>query len=186
VTVEPKAGSRRVVQLAADVAAELRAHRDRQATERDKSGLGVAGPDDVVFADEFGRPFHPQRLRLMFGRAAERAGLPAIRLHDLRHTMATTALTAGIHPKIVQERLGHTTVAMTLDTYSHVTDTIQSAAAEELYRIMNPGQGDPPIGESLEESPEALRAAARPMKRRTVSRRRPTKADEVFLRAINE
>ena len=51
----------------------------------------------------------------MFGRASERAGVPAIRLHDLRHTMATVALTAGIHPKIVQERLGHTTVAMTLD-----------------------------------------------------------------------
>jgi hypothetical protein len=51
--------------------------------------------------------------------------------------MATTALTAGFHPKIVQERLGHTTVAMTLDTCSHVTDTIQSAAAEELHRVMN-------------------------------------------------
>jgi integrase len=102
-------------------------------------GLAAPGPDDTVFADETGQPYHPQRLRVMFGRASERAGLPAIRLHDLRHTMATTALTAGIHPKIVPERLGHTTVAMTLDTYSHVTDTIQGEAAEELYRVASSG-----------------------------------------------
>ncbi len=186
VTVEPKAGSRRVVQLAADVTAQVRAHRDRQAVERAALGLDGAGPDDAVFADEFGRPFHPQRLRRMFGRASERAGLPAIRLHDLRHTMATTALTAGIHPKIVQERLGHTTVAMTLDTYSHVTDTIQSAAAEELHRIMNPSERGPVIGESLEETPEALRAAAKPFAPRKRKHRRPTAADEVFVKSINE
>ena len=100
--------------------------------------------------------------------------------------MATTALTAGIHPKIVQERLGHTTVAMTLDTYSHVTDTIQSAAAEELHRIMNPSERGPVIGESLEETPEALRAAAKPFSRRKRNFRRPTAADEVFVKAINE
>ena len=60
VTVEPKAGSRRVVQLAGDVAVELRAHGDRQAVERKSAGLDAAGPDDAVFADEFGRPYHPQ------------------------------------------------------------------------------------------------------------------------------
>ncbi len=185
VTVEPKAGSRRVVQLAGDVAVELRVHRDRQAAERKSAGLDAAGPDDAVFADGFGRPYHPQRLRTMFGKASERAGVPAIRLHDLRHTMATTALTAGIHPKIVQERLGHTTVAMTLDTYSHVTDTIQAAAAEELYRVMNSVR-DPEIGESLEETPEALRAAARPIPARTRRHRRPTAADEAFVQAIRE
>ncbi len=187
VTVEPKAGSRRVVQLAGDVSSELRAHRDRQAAERAALALVAAGPDDAVFADEFGRPYHPQRLRTIFGRASERAGVPAIRLHDLRHTMATVALTAGIHPKIVQERLGHTTVAMTLDTYSHVTDTIQSAAAEELHRIMNVSQTrDPEIGESLEESPEALRAAARPFTPGKRRHRKPTAADEAFVKAINE
>ncbi len=187
VTVEPKAGSRRVVQLAGDVTAEVCAHRDRQAVERDALGLGAAGPDGVVFADKFGEPYHPQQLRVLFGRASERAGLPAIRLHDLRHTMATTALTAGIHPKVVQERLGHTTVAMTLDTYSHVTDTIQSAAAEELHRVMSPPQrSNPEIGESLEETPEALRAAARPFVPRTRRHRRATAADASFVEAIYE
>ncbi len=87
---------------------QVRAHRDRQAAERAALALVAAGPDDAVFADEFGRPYHPQRLRTMFGRASERAGVPAIRLHDLRQTMATSALMAGIHPKVVQERLGHT------------------------------------------------------------------------------
>ena len=187
VTVEPKAGSRRVVQVAGDVAAELRSHWDRQAAERAALALVAAGPDDAVFADEFGRPYHPQRLRTMFARASERAGVPAIRLHDLRHTMATVELTAGIHPKIVQERLGHRTVAMTLDTYSHVTDTIQSAAAEELHRVMNVSQTrDPEIGESLEESPEALRAAARPFTPEKRRHRKPTAADEEFVKAINE
>jgi integrase len=189
VLVEPKAGSRRVVQLAAEVVVRLRAHRDRQAAEREGLGLGLPGPDDAVFADEAGQAYHPQRLRVMFGRASERAGLPVIRLHDLRHTMATTALTAGIHPKIVQERLGHTTVAMTLDTYSHVTDTIQTEAAEELHRVMSPpapaSDGrNPLIGETLEESPEALRAAARPMTSKKRRHRRPTAADEAFVNAI--
>ncbi len=64
VTVEPKAGSRRVVQLAGDVTAEVRSHRDRQAVERDALGLGAAGPDGVVFADKFGEPYHPQQLRV--------------------------------------------------------------------------------------------------------------------------
>lgn len=80
---------------------------------------------------------------------------------------------------------------MTLDTYSHVTETIQSEAAEELYRVMNnPGplsEGvDPVIGESLEETPEALRAEARPFVARKRKHRRPTTADEKFVAAISE
>ena len=149
VTVAPKAGSRRVIQLAAPVAAQVESHRDRQAKERADRGIEPAGPDDTVFADELGRPYHPQRLRALFGRASERAGLPAIRLHDLRHTMASTALAGGIHPKIVQERLGHTNVAMTLDTYSHVTDTIQGEAAERLNVMMS---AQPPLGDRRTKS----------------------------------
>ena len=63
--------------------------------------------------------------------------MPPIRLHDLRHTMATTALRAGIHPKVVQERLGHSSVALTLDTYSHVTPTLQQAAADALGELFS-------------------------------------------------
>jgi integrase len=127
----------RDVQLAAAVTGQVALHRERQAKERANRGIEPVSPDDTVFAEELGRPYHPQRLRALFGRASERAGLPSIRLHDLRHTMASTALAGGIHPKVVQERLGHTTVAMTLDTYSHVTDTIQGEAAERLNSMMS-------------------------------------------------
>ena len=64
-----------------------------------------------------------------FKKALKAAKLPDIRLHDLRHTHATLALRAGIHPKIVSERLGHTTVSITLDTYSHAIPAMQEAAA---------------------------------------------------------
>ena len=136
VSIEPKAGSRRVVQLADDVLTEVRAHHRRQAGERVAAGLLGACPDDVVFAEESGVPYHPQRIRVLFAKACKQAAVPVITLHALRHTMATAALQAGIHPKIVQERLGHSTIAMTLDIYSHVTNTIQSIAAETLHHHM--------------------------------------------------
>ena len=101
--------------------------------------------------------------------------------------MASTALQAGIHPKVVQERLGHTSVKMTLDVYSHLGMGIQDSAAEELHRLMSlTGRSDPAIGESLEETPDALLAAARPRIRRKMSNRPTTAADERFVAAINE
>ena len=62
---------------------------------------------------------------------------PSIRFHDLRHTAATLMLLEGIHPKVVQERLGHATISMTLDTYSHVLPTMQADAAERLGRVLS-------------------------------------------------
>ncbi len=69
-------------------------------------------------------------------RAAKEAKLPAIRLHDLRHSHATLALRAGIHPKVVSERLGHATVAITLDTYSHAIPAMQEEAAERIAELV--------------------------------------------------
>jgi integrase len=66
------------------------------------------------------------------------AGLPKIRLHDLRHTHATLALEAGIHPKVVQERLGHATIAITLDTYSHAIPAMQEDAAARIAALIGP------------------------------------------------
>ena len=63
-------------------------------------------------------------------------GLPRIRLHDLRHTHATLALQAGIHPKVVSERLGHASVAFTLDTYAHAVPALEEAAAERLAAVV--------------------------------------------------
>ncbi|MDQ1633650.1 MAG: hypothetical protein QOJ32_459 [Frankiaceae bacterium] len=73
-----------------------------------------------VFAMPDGRPTHPGRFTRIFDRRGEAAGLPRIRLHDLRHTWATLALPAGINPKVVQEHIGHASVAITLDLYTHV------------------------------------------------------------------
>jgi integrase len=64
------------------------------------------------------------------------AGLPKIRLHDLRHTHATLALEAGVHPKVVQERLGHATIAITLDIYSHAIPAMQEDAAETIAALL--------------------------------------------------
>jgi len=65
-----------------------------------------------------------------------KAGLPRLRLHDLRHTAATLMLRAGVHPKVVSERLGHATVGLTLDTYSHVLPDLQRDAAEVMDSVL--------------------------------------------------
>ncbi len=89
-----------------------------------------------MFANEAGGALHPNSLNLRFRRLIERAGVPPIRFHDPRHTCATLLLAAGVHPKIVQERLGHESIAMTLDLYSHVSMTMQQEAAERLERLL--------------------------------------------------
>jgi len=73
---------------------------------------------------------HPDRVSREFQRRTARWGLPVIPLHGLRHTWATLAMRAGVHPRVVQERLGHSTIAVTLGTYSHVAPTMHDEAAE--------------------------------------------------------
>jgi integrase len=84
--------------------------------------------EDIVFSRPDGKPISPNTLSPTFTKVARRVGLK-MRFHDLRHSHATLMLRAGIHPKIVSERLGHASVALTLDTYSHVLPGIQEAAA---------------------------------------------------------
>ena len=86
----------------------------------------------LVFTLPDGRPYNPERFSREFDRRLHRFGLDRIRLHDLRHTWATLALQAGVHPKVVAERLGHSTIAVTLNTYSHVTAGMQTDAAERV------------------------------------------------------
>ena len=83
----------------------------------------------LVFTAENGGALDPETITRYFRQAVKRAMLPQIRLHDLRHTHATLALQAGIHPKVVSERLGHATVSITLDTYSHAIPAMQEEAA---------------------------------------------------------
>jgi integrase len=103
----------------------LRTHLKRWRRERRE--VGHASP--LVFCWPDGRPVHPQTITDRFFRLASEAGLPFIRLHDVRHSYATAALATGVHPKIVSERLGHASVAFTLQTYSHVLEGMDEAAA---------------------------------------------------------
>ena len=138
VFAEPKtAHSRRQVALGTAAVEGLRRHRARQLEERIR--LGTAWEDDdLVFANEVGRPIEASNLRnRSFWPLLERAGLPRIRFHDLRHTAATLLLGQGVHPKIVSEMLGHCQIAITLDLYSHVTPTMQRQAAETMDAVLS-------------------------------------------------
>ncbi len=138
---EPKtAHSRRQVVLTRTALAALRRHRIAQAEERLR--LGAAWEDlDLVFANEIGRPFEAANLvHRSFLPLLARAGLPRVRFHDLRHSAATLLLGRGVHPKIVAEQLGHATIAITLDLYSHVTPTMQREAAATMDGLLAPGR----------------------------------------------
>ena len=109
----------------------LKALRTEQAPERLAVGPGYVD-HDLVFCRPDGQPWDPNRFTRTFQRKVRELGLPMIRLHDLRHTWATLALESGVHPKVVSERLGHGTVSITLDIYSHVTPAMQTDAAERV------------------------------------------------------
>jgi integrase len=129
------AKGRRQIALDPGTVAVLREHRKRQLEQRVL--LGAGWPDhDLVFTLVDGSPVHPERFSREFKRRIDRWKLPHIRLHDLRHTWATLALQAGVHPKVVSERLGHAGVAITLDTYSHVTPDMQADAAATVADII--------------------------------------------------
>ena len=125
------AKGRRTVTLDSGTVAALREHRKRQAAERLLMGAGWTDTD-LVFCHVDGTMLHPERFTRGFSDAVRRLGLPPIRLHDLRHGWATLALQAGMHPKIVQERLGHANIGITLDTYSHVVAALHENAAEQV------------------------------------------------------
>jgi len=95
------------------------------------------GGSGLVFGRPDGRPRDPDTVSHRFRAAAERAGLPRIRLHDLRHTHATLALPAAINPKVVQERLGHASVRVTLDTYTHVLQPMHEEAAARIAALVD-------------------------------------------------
>ena len=95
--------------------------------------LGVRqGGESLVCARLDGEPKKPDSLTNEFLHLIRKAGYPKLRFHDLRHSHATQLLGSGVHPKIVQERLGHSTITLTLDLYSHVSETMQSDAAVRL------------------------------------------------------
>ncbi len=134
-------GSRRTIELPARTAAALVAQREKLLAE----GLRTSA---YVFPDEKGEPYSGRRLLHHFNLAVKTINnarlaadedaelLPAIRFHDLRHTAATIALSIGLHPKIVSEMLGHASIQITLDTYSHSLPSMQKDAAEKLDAVL--------------------------------------------------
>lgn len=129
---QPKtAAGRRSIALPASCVTSLRKHRARQNAERLR--LGEIWEDHgFVFTNRIGNMLHVNSLSHAFGTLTAASGLPVIRFHDLRHTSATLLLAQGVHPKIVQERLGHADITMTLNRYSHVTPGMQRMAADTL------------------------------------------------------
>lgn len=127
---EPKsAKSRRTIALPPSVTLLLGECHAKQKLERAKLGIRLTD-GDLVFSTPEGKPMRPNTVTYAWTTLAKRAGLNVIRLHDARHTHASLMLKQGIHPKIVQERLGHSSIQITLDTYSHVAPGLQQAAAE--------------------------------------------------------
>lgn len=134
---DPKTShSRRNVRLAETAVQALQRHRVTQNRERLR--MGSAWQDlDFVFADEAGGFIKEWNLRKQsFLPLLQRAGLPTIRFHDLRHSAATLMMGQGVHPKIVSEMLGHSQVSITLDLYSHVTPTMQERATDALDAVL--------------------------------------------------
>ena len=134
-----KTGKERLIELDAHTVDVLKRWKARQAEERLLVGPGYETAEDLIFKLPDGRGYHPERFSREFERKQAAyvrlhpaTPLPRLRLHDLRHTWATLALQAGIHPKIVQERLGHTKIGTTMDAYSHVMPGMQSQAAAQV------------------------------------------------------
>jgi integrase len=138
VFVTPKTTkSRRAIELSQNALDAVRLHRDRQAFQRRKAG-DEWRDHDLVFAGPTGRPIDPSWSRQTFYAALDAAGLPRVRFHDLRHTAATLALLRGAHPKVVSEMLGHATVGLTLDTYSHLLPTMHRTVATLMDAVLAP------------------------------------------------
>jgi integrase len=124
----------------------------RHETEQKKTRL-MMGPafDDqgFIFCEADGSVWHPDSLTQSFRRFVRESGLRQITFHELRHSHATQLLKEGIHPKIVSERLGHATVAITMDTYSHVLEGMQEETADRLDKAYAPLLKK--VGEALSE-----------------------------------
>lgn len=132
VVSEPKtAKSRRKITLPTFVIDILKQYRVRQQEMKEKVG-DLWREMDVVFCNLYGDYIEPSNLYDAFKKLLKTAELPNIRFHDLRHSAATILLGMGVHPKVVQELLGHSNISMTMDVYSHVLPSMQQEAMDKL------------------------------------------------------
>jgi integrase len=128
--------ARRTISLSPSTCHVLREHQDAQIDFRSRLGISLTD-SDLVFSQADGSPLIPHSVTQAWRRLVTKLGLKGVRLHDLRHTHASLMLKQGVHPKIVQERLGHSSIQVTLDTYSHVTPGLQRVAAQRFDDIFN-------------------------------------------------
>ena len=120
---EPKSEkSRRLVSMPAFVANALKSYQKHNG---------------LLFTTGNGTPFSPRNIQRHFENTLEKAGLPKINFHGLRHTYATIMLQQNVHPKTVQEALGHSSISLTLDTYSHVVPSLQKEAADKFDKVLS-------------------------------------------------
>jgi integrase len=129
--------SRRAIDLDETTVKVLRAWREWQRAEQEAAGVESEG---WVFTNTDGKPVHPHSISQTFERIANRADVPRIRLHDVRHTHGTLLIKAGVPVKVVSERLGHGNPAFTIDTYQHVLPGMQAEAARTFEKLMNEAQ----------------------------------------------
>ena len=137
---EPKtAKSRRVIPLTSEGVLVLQQHQMRQQAnkqEREKQGKKYSD-QNLIFCRVDGVPFYPGTLNFYLDKALTKAGLPKFRMHDIRHTFASLMVARGISVKIVQELMGHATVQMTLDTYTHVLPGMKADAVGQLQEFFS-------------------------------------------------
>ena len=159
---EPKtAKGRRALALDPATLTVLREHQARQAEEQAVIGAGYRD-SGLAFTWPDGAPIHPDLITRWFEQHSRAAGLPKIRLHDVRHSYASAALAAGVPAKVISERLGHATVGFTLDTYSHVLPGLDAAAAQAVAQLILRGNGtgpaqpiaDPAVDKPVDNQPE--------------------------------
>lgn len=135
--VEPKTSrSRRTIAMPQSIVAALKDHRERQLAEK-----GLAGTrweeNGLVFTTPLGRPVDATRVSKEFHDHLKRAGLPQRRFHDLRHSCATLLLVQGVSPRVVMDVLGHSQIAMTMNTYSHVIPELRRQAADRMDELLH-------------------------------------------------
>lgn len=148
---QPKtAKGRRTVALPPSAILMLGEHRRKRELEKAMTG-GPLSDEELIFCQTDGKPLLADTVTHAWIKLVRRNGLPPIRLHDARHTHASLMLKQGIHPKVVQERLGHASIQTTLDTYSHVAPGLQETAAKRFDEAFRAG-----------EAPAPKDAAARP------------------------
>lgn len=133
---EPKtAKSRRTIPIPEEIITTLKSHKAKQNEDKLLAGKAYDNKD-LVFCNSLGNPIDPRNFTEQFEGLLKQANLPRVRFHDMRHSHATMLLMLNEHPKVVQERLGHSTIAMTLDTYSHILPGMQEKATEKVSQAL--------------------------------------------------